>query len=865
MNRWWACLFVVLLGISWTGCARWQRTASGDNNEDAIPEQVDFALADLLTAPRSELAAKCQELEERVRTELQAQSQGKLDLTLLRDERISLDVPVFEQAVYSEQLNFSLPPYAGRSDQDYDIALHLARYGDGEAARKLVAPDDARALARIDELLPEKNYPVEWTRLVGLMQISARVRLATNDPLGAAHLIQIHRQLRDLLDDKALGGPLGAALLGGGRKTLEAAVPAWRTLKHPGQAAQVQAALQEWGEVPPWSLPMSLDSSAKELTRMLHGKQQQHVILPDVSARALDLLALPVPRDDIENVFLWTDAAGHFGEAVVVYHPRTSEFYHSLANMAVHFEEQGQSAHASGDRWLRRQDYEVAGLDVDFMLPLKGTYLGAMVRFHNKEAQAEAELTRDFGPVQMDRSFELDRWLLAPKVFGEPVRTEKPDALASLFNPLAEWPIAGCVLKREGRLNVLESLTLSYEMDHGRPPPFSKLTERCWAGWGPARIEEEPGQVENMKLTWENKETRYTVRIPIGLGPIAQFVADNTPPVDEAALAQRVETFDRKERLTRLADGRPLIRIPRQLEYGEFELGTKRSKAADVFRRAAHFRLLNRADLLMATFDGEADPKAPFVARECFIRSDAEERIVEIRVRYQDRPGGPSTASWAGALLGAWKARCGAPVEIPSPWATVWSDFPPGKPAAAMYRWNDDRSLLTFQVDNLGVEIALRDCPRDQPEGVPLPPLQYLARGPEGYAMGAARADLVPNAPPPPTSARNDVLTVLPTERDTYDELQLHFDGNRKLVRVVARHTGTDAQKLRPDQLTDQLLEVWTRHLTDLGWTRRQDFSAKQYLEDMGWQDECTRLRTYWDKVDGQLRIYSEWKDLTGK
>ena len=74
-----------------------------------------------------------------------------------------------------------MPPYLAEDVKDSGLALHLARFGDVEAARKLVDPADTDALRRIEEMAGFKNYPVEWTRLVALLLHNAQLQLVTEE------------------------------------------------------------------------------------------------------------------------------------------------------------------------------------------------------------------------------------------------------------------------------------------------------------------------------------------------------------------------------------------------------------------------------------------------------------------------------------------------------------------------------------------------------------------------------------------------------------------------------------------------------------------------------------------------------------
>ena len=142
----------------------------------------------------------------------------------------------------------SLPPYVAEGTTDSDLALHLARYGDDEAARKLVDPADAEARRRIEASGYGRNYPVEWARLAGLMLHVAQMRLAQGEPEAATELVVLHRQLGEALDAKAAAGPLGAVLLPPGRQALTQAAAAWRGSKRTALLAEdIEAALARLG------------------------------------------------------------------------------------------------------------------------------------------------------------------------------------------------------------------------------------------------------------------------------------------------------------------------------------------------------------------------------------------------------------------------------------------------------------------------------------------------------------------------------------------------------------------------------------------------------------------------------------------
>src|SRR5581483_7609312 len=169
-----------------------------------------------------------------------------LHLSLLPDLHLPLILPVWRQSQYSTKNGFSLPPYAGEQSKDSVLAVHVARYGDTEAGRQMVEPGDTAALDQIDKDRYEREYPVEWTRLVAMLLHAAQIRLAAGDVDGGTELVVLHRQLRQVLDAKAAQGPLGADLLSRGWKTLNAAASAWRAEKKLELAGDADAAVAEW-------------------------------------------------------------------------------------------------------------------------------------------------------------------------------------------------------------------------------------------------------------------------------------------------------------------------------------------------------------------------------------------------------------------------------------------------------------------------------------------------------------------------------------------------------------------------------------------------------------------------------------------
>src|SRR5262249_5186425 len=137
-----------------TGPAQGVGSDPGRNEEadKTVEATLDHSPAELLAKPRAELAALADEALVALLEQERKHYEGQRLSWALPTRRLPRAVPVGRQAVYSAGAGFSLPPYLAEGAKDTDLALHLARFGDAEAAHKLVDPSDADAVRRIDAL-----------------------------------------------------------------------------------------------------------------------------------------------------------------------------------------------------------------------------------------------------------------------------------------------------------------------------------------------------------------------------------------------------------------------------------------------------------------------------------------------------------------------------------------------------------------------------------------------------------------------------------------------------------------------------------------------------------------------------------------
>jgi hypothetical protein len=860
---WWSVLLVAACAA---GC--------GDQVEESAPKvpppgdpppperlgkSIDTSLSDLLGKPRSELAAMADDWTTRARVQEQARREGRLEFSLLPEARFPLVVPVLREASFAPGFGLSLPPYVAVGTADSEFALHLARYGDDDAARMMVAAGDEAALRRIGESRCGRSYPVEWTRLVGLMQHVAQVRVAQGEPEAATELVQLHRQLKGLLDPKAAAGPLGAALLPPGRQVLAQGAAAWRGAEHTAQlAGDIDAALAEWGEAPALTLAVTPGARRAEVGRTLRRPGKARVIVAPDPARAIDLLDLPFSSEGAQTVIVSFDGSDGLNKVLVTYRPGVAPIYPTPRTLAVEFEVRGVSGKDVKAPGLVGRAYPCGNFTCEAVIVSRGNPIGAFARFDAGPCTA-ATLPRDFGGANLDRGFEQNRLRLVPEQVGTTVRTDRPAALAQIKSPLVRVKPTLAVVERAGEQDVTGRVRLRFAGEGGTTLQEAALS--LWAAGGTAAIsgqEDESGG--HLILSWEDGRTRLTLRWPYTTGEAMELDAEDMSGADVSRRAADAAVFDRRERQARLDAGTPLKRLPRYLDYATVQLGASEAAVQQGLPRGESVTKLKVPDGVMVLFTGEGSQKTTHIARQSLVRFGPNGKVAELRTRYAE---GPSGANWMQALLTGLTRRHGVPAEGPGPWAQLWPDLPARKPAATLYRWQDDVSVMTCQRDAWGLELTLRDASGPDPAAESLAAPEYLPRGPAGdLALGATREEVMRAAGAKPQTLADGALVLAPRTSSLYDSLLVWFDGDR-VTRVVARYTQAAPPKAKALDLTKQMSEAWGRDARAFGWPARMDVPEGQGLQGLGWHDGRTRVRLFWQEAEnGPQRMYAEWKDL---
>ncbi len=815
------------------------------------------------------------EWSDTVQQQRQHAAEYPLSLDLLPGLQPPRTMPVFGQAAYSEKAGFSLPPYVKAGDRDAAVALHLARLGDREAALKLADRSDKDLLYCIDGRRTDRNYPLEWTQLTALAFQSAEWKLASGEAQGAADLVQMHKQLRALLDDKAAAGPLGAALLPLGRRALAEAAAAWKKSKNNKQdlAQDIDAALKDWGESPPPAPALAPGASESEAVRLFGRPAVGQAVVadkPEAVGRALDLLELPAPADGAQAVAAFFGSDRRLTETLVLYRPRIIQTFPDAVNLASRLVD-----HAlPGDDpvkgvGLTRRTYSGDGLKYDVVLLSRGDVLGGFVRVAGApltlpspqpggEGRVRATLppeARDFGAVHLDRTFEQNRVLCARDQIAPVVDLDCRKSPGALRLP-PNAPVPDFArLERENALNLTSSLTLNWTQDS--PTVLEKLVAPMLAAYGSPRIDgAQEADGDFLALVWEDGRTRLTLRLPYEADPIV-FRAENRPGAEPAdARVHAAEAFDLAEREARLKAGRPLAWLPRSLELPAIHLGLTKEQVQHLPRKDS-IEQHNLGDDLTLLFHDDPPAGAAYGARQMFLRFGGDGRLAEIRVRYQEGMGKPD--EHRKSLLAVLKEAGGEPLALPAPWAGLWPDLPAQGPKPALVRWADDVTVLTCQRDGGGAEVILRDWPAaltlDQASEA-LPPLHFCDEGAAGVRLGQTRAELLakfPNAKP----LENEDAVAVPAPADgPYETLAVWFDAG-KVVRVVAQH------QARPSDAADvaaKLKEAWGRDFDRLGAPCRVDGPSGPILQAYGWHDDRVRVRMAAQQTADGPRLFTEWR-----
>src|SRR5262245_1137563 len=133
MRKHWLRGSIVLAALGLFGCGS---SPDPDVSDDTrLATSVDYNVGDWLDRSRADLADDARIKSDALDATQKAHRTNKEPAELLPDLRPALSPPVFRTAAYSKKLGFSLPPYVAEDVKDRELAWHLARFGDIEAAK----------------------------------------------------------------------------------------------------------------------------------------------------------------------------------------------------------------------------------------------------------------------------------------------------------------------------------------------------------------------------------------------------------------------------------------------------------------------------------------------------------------------------------------------------------------------------------------------------------------------------------------------------------------------------------------------------------------------------------------------------------
>ncbi|MBX9681164.1 MAG: hypothetical protein K2X38_20595 [Gemmataceae bacterium] len=781
-------------------------------------------LGALLQRPRQELAAMAGSVETKLTTLERCRQEGSAPFLLLPDARFPLTVPVFRQAAWSDKHGVSVPDDLKDADRDSAVSWHLARHGDFEAAAKF------GDTATLEKYRVGRNYPLEWTRLVGLHLLHAEYRVASDEKEGAATLIGMHRQLRELLPEAVRKSPLGQTLLTRGLGVLKDAAKAYRERGRGDLADQVDRFFAGL-ETPTWTPELPNHLALADWLDASTDNTAVQIANPD---RLLDLLALDLPFEGIDAALVFVGKDRKAAEVVLAYGPTLSQ-WHTPDQLAPCWKERGVGTHAEAMPEFRRVTYRFGAAKTEMVVTPAHALVGALVRV-TFDIPATTPLPRDFGIVHLDRGFEHGRRLIAWKQRQSSVTADTP-ALAAVRHPFAARLLAEGKLEREDSHDLVRKATFILTERPKQRTTLGQVAAEGWRTFGPADIEMVPAS-RSIHLVWNDGKTRLALQFPAAQSQAVVLEAASVHS-DLALRKEAATKRDAEDRATRLAEGKPVRRVQREVDG--FRLGMTKAEFAALLPRSPQMHVRDIPGGVVAAFVGSPKSPAESVVRQWSARFDDAGRAVEVRVRYD----GP-----AARIVDGIKAKLGPAEALPID-ATTWKELPASRPESR-FGWHDDMTLLVVTQSG-STELILRDCPLEHAAGVALPPLAYLPGGTSKVQVGMSLADLQKLG-----AAKLDDGYFVAVNDPHYDGYMAWFAGDRA-IRVLARHRIEGKELAAPDRAMQALLAAWSRDAATLGWPVRQDFQGP-HVQSWATLDDVHRVRIFCQEQESEQRLFTEWK-----
>ena len=333
---------------------------------------------------------------------------------------------------------------------------------------------------------------------------------------------------------------------------------------------------------------------------------------------------------------------------------------------------------------LRTRTYPMAAMLCQVaVVPQNGVLAPGLALAEEKPAGQTPALKRDFGAINLDRSFEQNRVRIAPEQSADTIQTDRAAALDEITSPCStlrpresSWPSDRC--------DLTESLTMAHSPED-TALPLCQVALPLWATWDPVRCGVDDQHGGHLALVWEDARTRYELCSPYIAGQQLEFTVRHragSEKLDERAA--QVSALDQAERTARINSGKPLVRLPRYLELEQIGLGMSLDQVMPALPVGQAIIKQNIPEGISVTFAGKLPHDLNMWSGRCFSAS-MPRTPGQIRFRYAAGSTGNQSATWHKELLAGLKKQGGAspanhfvlegdlvdlPVQQPAPFGT---------------------------------------------------------------------------------------------------------------------------------------------------------------------------------------------------
>lgn len=830
-------LGAVILAAS-SGCSETPPPKPPPPKVEVAPKRVIPPLVKLLETPRAELAKQCDEILEEIRKKELFRLENPTGFALASELRLPLAMPVFREAVYSEAAGFSLPPYLPEGTHDNVLAMHVARFGDIEVALKLADPADKVTLSAINSLKTDRNYPLEWTRLVGAYLHTHQYAVGNVNIDFVKILLSLHEQLVEL-DNEQFPAGLRTALLPRGKYMLQRAGESWKNGLNADIARDINSLLVKW---PNTQLPINCPPlSNRELVCGLFGAPATgKAVMANHPLRALDLLEIPLPDQGVEAVTALFDVNDRLNEILITYATAPADI--DSARQISQQLEDWRAGEVNG-KTATNCTYRFGDMTCEVTLTNRNPAVASVARLTtNVPMPTGIELPRDFGAIHLSGTFESNRASAALHERAAPLVLSKASTLEKISDPLT-LPIDHVVLTRHASEDVIDELAFEFVRAADGPKTLAKIALPLFEKMGTPLIRSNP---KGVTLHWEDNQTRYVLTLPDQALKAVRLVGVDVAPAK--LRHERAKAWDLAERQERIETDEALVRLPRELE--SVALGMGRTQVHEAAAKTEGGQRFDVAGSDKFLWSGASDVMGPLL-REMFVHYDVSGKANIIRVRYEI-----NSQINAEQVLAPIRMKAGASLPLPSRAAQVWPELTP-QPPPVLLEWQDDLSVLTCRREESVIELTLRDRPVSSSDSAAPPDLVYLSRGPDRCPLGSTRKELLTAWGVREMTVKGALMLAAP-ESTPYDAILVWFK-DEKAVRIVARNRPSGRNLSDVAQASLAVREAWARQAGQFGWPWRQDFAAGNVLQSWGHHDDRTRVRIFWQDGNQGRQIFTEW------